>query len=106
MKKSLFLLGFEVSFQHPEQAHLVGLDLCNKILKNEYEFVLITHINKGHIHNHIIFNNVNMVTGKCYQSNKKAIIKLVIKLCKENNLIVIDKHYETYKKKYKTNSKS
>ena len=93
----------------PEQAHQIGLDLCNKILKNEYEFVLTTHIDKGHIHNHIIFNNVNMVTGKCYQSNKKSYHKIRFqsdKLCKENNLIVIDEHYETYKKKYKTNGKS
>jgi relaxase/mobilisation protein len=93
----------------PEQAHQIGLDLCNKILKDEYEFVLTTHIDKGHIHNHIIFNNVNMVTGKCYQSNKKSYHKIRYqsdKLCKENNLIVIDEHYETYKKKYKTSGKS
>lgn len=93
----------------PEKAHQIGLDLCNKILKDEYEFVLTTHIDKGHIHNHIIFNNVNMVTGKCYQSNKKSYHKIRYqsdKLCKENNLIVIDEHYETYKKKYKTNGKS
>lgn len=93
----------------PEQAHQIGLDLCNKILKDEYEFVLTTHIDKGHIHNHIIFNNVNMVTGKCYQSNKKSYHKIRYqsdKLCKENNLIVIDEYYETYKKKYKTSGKS
>lgn len=93
----------------PKQAHQIGLDLCNKILKDEYEFVLTTHIDKGHIHNHIIFNNVNMITGKCYQSNKKSYHKIRYqsdKLCKENNLIVIDEHYETYKKKYKTSGKS
>lgn len=56
----------------PEIAHRDGMELCKKILKNEYEFVLSTHIDKGHIHNHIIFNNVNMVTGRCYQSNKKS----------------------------------
>ena len=57
-------------------AHQLGLELCKKILKDEYEFVLSTHIDKGHIHNHIIFNNVNMVTGKCYQSNKKSYHKI------------------------------
>ena len=46
----------------PEMAHQIGLELCKKILKDEYEFVLSTHIDKGHIHNHIIFNNVNMVS--------------------------------------------
>lgn len=93
----------------PEQAHQIGLDLCKKILKDEYEFVLTTHIDKGHIHNHIIFNNVNMITGKCYQSNKKSYHKIRYqsdKLCKENNLIVIDEYYETFRKKYKTKGKS
>ena len=93
----------------PEMAHQIGLELCKKILKNEYEFVLSTHIDKGHIHNHIIFNNVNMVTGKCYQSNKKSYHQIRYqsdKLCKENNLSVIDEFYENYKKKYKTNGKS
>lgn len=93
----------------PEIAHQIGMELCKKILKNEYEFVLSTHIDKGHIHNHIIFNNVNMVTGRCYQSNKKIYHQIRYqsdKLCKENNLSVIDEFYENYKKKYKTNGKS
>ncbi|MGX7112249.1 relaxase/mobilization nuclease domain-containing protein [Gemella cuniculi] len=93
----------------PEMAHQIGMELCKKILKDEYEFVLSTHIDKGHIHNHIIFNNVNMVTGRCYQSNKKNYLQIRYqsdKLCKENNLSVIDEFYESYKKKYKTNGKS
>ena len=93
----------------PEIAHQIGMELCKKILKDEYEFVLSTHIDKGHIHNHIIFNNVNMVTGRCYQSNKKSYHQIRYqsdKLCKENNLSVIDEFYESYKKKYKTNGKS
>lgn len=90
-------------------AHQIGLELCKKILKYEYEYILCTHIDKGHIHNHIIFNNVNMVTGKCYQSNKKSYHQIRYqsdKLCKENNLSVIDEFYESYKRKYKTNGKS
>jgi len=93
----------------PEIAHQIGMELCKKILKNEYEFVLSTHIDKGHIHNHIIFNNVNMVTGKCYQSNKRSYHQIRYqsdKLCKENSLSVIDEFYESYNKKYKTNGRS
>ena len=93
----------------PEMAHQIGLELCKKILKDKYEYVLSTHIDKGHIHNHIIFNNVNMVTGKCYQSNKKSYHQIRYqsdKLCKDNNLSVIDEFYESYKRKYKTNGKS
>ena len=51
-----------------------------KILKEDYEFVLATHIDRGHIHNLIIFNNINYKIGKCYQSNKKLTIKLGIKV--------------------------
>ncbi len=93
----------------PETAHQIGLDLCKKILKDEYEYVISTHIDRGHIHNHIIFNNVNMATGKCYQSNKKSYHQIRYqsdKLCKEQGLSVIDKYYEAYKRKYKTKGKS
>ena len=93
----------------PEMAHQIGKELCKKILQDDYEFVLSTHIDKGHILNHIIFNNVNMVTGKCYQSNKKSYHQIRYqsdKLCKENNLSVIDEFYESYKKKYNIKGKS
>lgn len=85
----------------PEMAHQIGMELCKRILKDQYEFVLTTHIDKGHINNHIIFNNVNMITGKCYQSNNRSYHQIRCKndkLCKENNLSVIDESYETYKK--------
>ena len=93
----------------PEMAHQIGLELCKSILKEEYEFILSTHIDKGHIHNHIIFNNVNMATGKCYQSNKRSYHQIRYqsdKLCKEHNLSVVDEYYEKFKKKYKANGKS
>ena len=93
----------------PEIAHQIGLELCKNTLKGEYEFILSTHIDKGHIHNHIIFNNVNMATGKCYQSNKRSYHQIRYqsdKLCKEHSLSVIDEYYERFKKKYKTHGKS
>lgn len=96
----------------PELAHKIGIELCKKVLGDDYEYILATHIDKGHIHNHIIFNNVSFVTGKCYQSNKRTYHKIrniSDKLCKENNLSVIDEFYEKYKSKYKkhkTNDKS
>lgn len=93
-----FLIGEATS----EMAHRIGMELYEKILKDEYEFVLSTHIDKGHIQNHIIFNNVNMVTGKYYQSNKRSYHQIKYqsdKLCRENNLSVIDEFYESYKKK-------
>lgn len=93
----------------PEKAHEIGQALCKKVLKDEYQYVLSTHVDKGHIHNHIIFNNVNSKTGKCYQSNKRSYHQIRFQsdtLCKENNLSVIDESYEAYKRKYKTKGKS
>ena len=93
----------------PEIAHEIGLALAKEVLNGEYEYVLATHVDRNHIHNHIIFNNVNYKTGKCYQSNKKSYHKIRYQsdeLCKENKLSVIDEYYEAYKRKYKTSGKS
>lgn len=77
----------------PEKAHEIGLALAKKVLNGEYEHVLSNHVDRNHIHNHIIFNNVNWKNGKCYQSNKRSYHKIRYqsdKICKENNLVVID----------------
>lgn len=42
----------EVSF---EKAHGIGKQLADAVTKGQYEYVLTTHIDKGHVHNHIIF---------------------------------------------------
>lgn len=92
-----------------ETAHRIGQELCEKHLKNEYEYVIATHVDRGHIHNHIIFNHVNMVTGKCYRANYKTYHQIRNRsdeLCRENKLSVIDPYYESYKRKYKTRGKS
>jgi hypothetical protein len=44
----------------PEKAHEIGLALAKEVLNGEYEYVLATHVDRNHIHNHIIFNNVNL----------------------------------------------
>lgn len=93
----------------PEQAHQIGLDLCEKVLQGKYEYVLTTHIDKGHLHNHILFNNISFETGKAYQSNKKTyhqIRNISDDLCRENGLSVIDESYKKFKNRYATNGKS
>ena len=80
----------EVSF---EEAHQVGIELCEKILKGKYEFVLATHIDKNHIHNHIIFNSIDVDEGKIYHSYYGSYMNIrnqSDRLCKEHNLSVID----------------
>lgn len=80
----------EVSF---EEAHQVGIELCEKILEGKYEYVLATHIDKDHIHNHIIFNSIDVHEGKIYHSYYGSYMNIrnqSDKLCKEHNLSVID----------------
>ena len=80
----------EVSF---EEAHQVGIELCEKILGGKYEYVLATHIDKDHIHNHIIFNSIDVDEGKVYHSYYGSYMNIrnqSDKLCKEHGLSVID----------------
>ena len=76
-----------------DKAHQIGIELANRILKNEYEYVIATHNDKGHIHNHIIFNSVNYITHKQYRSNKATyhqIRRVSDEICKEYGLSIIE----------------
>lgn len=55
----------------PEQAHEIGKQLAEEVLGGKYEYVLTTHIDRGHIHNHIIFNDVSFVDFKHSHVNRK-----------------------------------
>ena len=76
----------------PEQAHEIGMELAKEILGGKYEFVLTTHIDKDHVHNHLIFNAVSFADHKHYHSNKRSyhdIRRISDRLCKEHGLSVI-----------------
>ena len=48
----------------PEQIHEIGRQTILEFTGGEYEFVIATHVDREHIHNHIIFNSTNLYTGK------------------------------------------
>ena len=76
----------------PEQAHEIGMQLAKEILGGKYEFVLTTHIDKDHVHNHLIFNAVSFADHKHYHSNKRSyhfIRRTSDRLCQEHGLSVI-----------------
>ena len=76
----------------PEEAHQIGLELAKEILGGKYEFVLTTHIDRGHIHNHVIWNAVSFTDHRHYHSNKRSyyeIRRASDQLCKEHGLSVI-----------------
>lgn len=73
-------------------AHEIGKKLVEKFLKEKYQSVVVTHKDKKHLHNHIIFNSVSMEDGKKYRSdigNYYKLRDLSDKLCKEYGLSVI-----------------
>ena len=76
----------------PEQAHEIGRQLADEVLQGKYPYVLTTHIDKGHVHNHIIFCAVDMVNQRKYVSNRQSyayIRRTSDRLCKEHGLSVI-----------------
>lgn len=84
--------AFEPGETTPEQAHKIGRQLADEVLQGKYPYVLTTHIDKGHIHNHIIFCAVDMVNQRKYVSNKQSyafIRRTNDRLCKENGLSVV-----------------
>ena len=84
--------AFEPGEVSAEEAHEIGLQLAKEILGGKYEFVLTTHIDKGHIHNHLIFNAVSFTDHKHYHSNKRSyheIRRANDRLCQEHGLSVI-----------------
>ena len=75
-----------------EKAHEIGKQLADAVTKGQHEYVVTTHVDKGHIHNHIIFCAVNFVDHHKYNSNKRSyygIRNMSDKLCRENGLSVV-----------------
>ena len=84
--------SFEPGEVDYEKAHEIGKQLADAVTKGQHEYVLTTHIDKGHIHNHIIFCAVNFVDYHKYNSNKRSyygIRNMSDKLCRENGLSVV-----------------
>ena len=85
----------------PITAHQIGKQLAEEILGGRYAYVLATHVDKGHVHNHFIWGAADMISHKRYRSNKTTyheIRNISDRLCKEQNLSVIvpqgvGKHY-------------
>ena len=72
-----------------ETAHRLGQQFADEVLKGKYEYVISTHVDKNHIHNHIIFNAASFVDHHKYVSNKRSyhkICRISNRICQENGL--------------------
>ena len=84
--------AFEPGETTAEQAHEIGRRLADEVLQGKYPYVITTHIDKGHLHNHIIFCAVDMANQRKYISNRQTyafIRRTSDRLCKEYGLSVV-----------------
>ena len=91
-----------------EQAHQIGIQTADELLKGKYEYVISTHVDRGHIHNHIIINAVNFENGLSFSTEHdrkknpawKQLRKISDEICIENKLSVIELPEKGYGKCY------
>ena len=84
--------AFEPGETTPEQVHEIGRQLADEVLGGKYPYVITTHIDKGHLHNHIIFCAVDMANQRKYISNRQSyayIRRTNDRLCREHGLSVV-----------------
>lgn len=78
----------------PEQAHAIGVELARRALGGRYEVVVATHLDRAHLHNHVVFNAVSFVDGNMYRDSFRdyyeGIRGMSDALCRERGLSVIE----------------
>ena len=85
-----FPKGYDIK---PELAHKIALELAEKALKN-FECVVATHIDREHIHSHIVFNSVSFEDGRKYHSDNNSLhelMKLSDEICESYGVHTLQK---------------
>lgn len=86
--------AFKPSEITPELANKIGYELGMSFTKGNHAFIVATHIDKAHIHNHIIFNSTTIDCKRKFRDflgSGRAIAKISDRICLENNLSIIEK---------------
>lgn len=92
-----FPSGYEIA---PELAHKIAVEFASKALK-EYECIAATHIDREHIHSHIVFNSVSFEDGKKYHSDKNTVQELMNlsdEICRKYGVQTLEKQKREQKK--------
>lgn len=101
-----FIQSFAPGETTPQQAHEIGIAFARQCFGERFEAVIGTHLDKHHLHNHIVVNSVSFVDGKKYHSSPASYYNQIRatsdKLCRENELSVIQPkgkglHYAEWK---------
>ena len=74
--------------------HQIGCEFARRFLADRFECTVSTHLDKGHLHNHVVVNSVSYMDGKMFRNDfatyYQGIRKISDELCRENKLSVIE----------------
>ena len=96
-----FIMSFKPGEVTPERAMEIGKEMCEKYLKDQYQYYLAVHTDKGHVHLHCIFNNTNLINGLTFETleNRRFTEKdrsynklrtLADEVCRRHHLSVVE----------------
>lgn len=86
----------------PDQVHEIGCEFARRFLEDRFKCTVSTHLDKGHLHNHIVVNSVSFMDGRMFRNDfttyYKGIRAVSDELCRENRLSVVetDGHGKSY----------
>ena len=102
-----YIQSFKPNEVTPELAHSIGVEFAKECFGDRFEVVIGTHLDRGHLHNHIVVNSVSFLDGGKFRSTPESYYNIIRKisdrLCRENELSVIDNpkhkgmHYAEWK---------
>ena len=78
----------------PEEAHKIGYEFAERFLKGKHAFIVCTHTDKAHIHNHIYFNSTTLDCKRKFRDKffvSKDVARLSDLICIEHSLSVVEK---------------
>ena len=88
----------------PEEANRLGQELARRFTKGNHAFIVCTHIDKAHVHNHIIWNAVNLDCDRKFRNflgSTRAVRRLSDTICIENGYSIVENpkpHSKSYNK--------
>ena len=89
-----YIESFKPGEVTPELAHKIGVEFARECFGDRFEVIIGTHLDRHHLHNHIVVNSVSFVDGGKFRSTPKSyyneIRKISDRLCSEYGLSVID----------------
>ena len=77
----------------PEEANRLGVEFAKRFTKGKHAFIVCTHIDKAHVHNHIIWSSVNLDCDRKFRNfwgSTKAVRRLSDTICIENGFSIVE----------------